>query len=322
MNIIFHEQISVRLDKFLVGQNLKQIYSRSLIDKLIENGNIKVDGKTVKKSHPLKYGEEISIDIPTPQKTELVPENIPLNIVYEDDYLAIIDKPAGMTVHPAPGNYSGTLVNALVYHFRNQLSGGGEYFRSGIVHRLDKDTSGLIIVAKTDEVHFRLSEMFQKHEIEKYYRAVTLGIPHSPHNEIRSFIERSKNDRKKMTVSGKGKMAITKFKILKDFIYFAFVEIKLETGRTHQIRVHFSHINTPILGDQTYSGLKRTLNSIPGQFHKKVKYLLAKHLTRQALHAYKLIFFHPITKKKIAMEIPLPEDMEYTLKWLKNNFDS
>jgi len=320
MKLIFNENKPMRLDKFLVAQNLKQLYSRSLIDKLIANGDIRVNGKTVKKSHLLKNGEEIAIIIPQPQKFEIIPENIPLDIVYEDDYLAIVNKPAGLTVHPAPGNYRGTLVNALVFHLGKHLSSGGDYFRPGIVHRLDKDTSGLVVVAKNDEIHYLLSQMFQNRRIEKYYLAITVGIPHSPKNEIRSYLNRSKSDRKKMAVSEKGKIAITNFEILEEFVYFALIKIRLHTGRTHQIRVHFSHINAPILGDQTYSGLKRTLNSIPGQFHKKVKFLLAKHLTRQALHAHKLVFSHPITKEKINVEIPLPEDMNYALKWLRTNF--
>ena len=189
------------------------------------------------------------------------------------------------------------------------------------MHRLDKDTSGLIIAAKDDKTHSLLSRKFQAKEIKKTYLAITVGAPKENQGTIDTFIERSKTDRKKMAVSKNGKHAVTHYRVLQDYGFFAVVEVDLETGRTHQIRVHFSSLNCPILGDETYSNLKRTLNTIPHQFHKKVKFLLAKHLKRQALHAQKLAFLHPITEEQVAVEAPIPEDMQYTLDWLKKNFE-
>ena len=225
-----------------------------------------------------------------------------------------------MTVHPAPGNYTGTLVNALVYHFADSLSSGGDENRPGIVHRLDKDTSGLLIIAKDDKTHSLLSTMFQNREIKKNYKAVVIGNPEPLQDTINAPITRSKTDRKKMTVGEDGRIAITHYDTIESYDYFAFLDINIETGRTHQIRVHFSHINHPVLGDQTYSSLKRTLNMIPANIHKKLRYLLSNHLNRQALHAYRLEFIHPILNKKIELECPLPEDMQYTIEWLERFF--
>ncbi|MCK4700864.1 MAG: RluA family pseudouridine synthase [Bacteroidales bacterium] len=185
---------------------------------------------------------------------------------------------------------------------------------------MDKDTTGLLIVAKDDKTHSLLSQQFQNRQIKKYYKAITVGIPKTAEVTIETYIERSLKDRTKMTVSNSGRIAITHYKIKKYFDFFSLVDIRLETGRTHQIRVHFSHINCPILGDNTYSTLKRTLSIVPFHYQKKIKYLLANHLKRQALHAYKLEFIHPVTGKEIKVEAPLPEDMEYTLNWLKEHF--
>ena len=177
-----------------------------------------------------------------------------------------------------------------------------------------------MIVAKNDRIHYLLSKMFQERKIEKYYQTITVGIPKNKYDSIVTFINRSRKDRKKMAVSDSGKKAVTNFKILIEFDFFSLLEVKLETGRTHQIRVHLSHLNCPVLGDGTYSNLKRTLNPIPIHLQKKVKYLLANHLKRQALHSYKLEFVHPLTAKEIKSEIELPEDMKYTLGWLEQNF--
>jgi len=320
MKIVFKERTNQRIDKYLTSLQIEELYSRSKIDKLILKNHIKVNEAPVKKSYILQLGDVIEIFIPPVKDLSLIPEDIPLEIAYEDNDLVIINKPAGLTVHTAPGNTHGTLVNALLYHFRGKLSSGNDPCRPGIVHRLDKDTSGLILVAKNDRVHSLLSTMFQQRKIDKFYQAITVGIPKESEGTIETFIERSKTNRKKMMVSNSGKTAITHYKIEKYFDFFSIVEIKLETGRTHQIRVHLSHINCPILGDNTYSNLKRTLNFIPSNFHKKVKNLLENHLMRQALHAFKLEFTHPISDEKICVEIPLPDDILYATNWLNQNF--
>ena len=253
---------------------------------------------------------------------EIEPENIPLDFIWQDKYLAIINKPAGVAVHPGAGNPKGTIVNALMFHLKGKLSTSYDPLRPGIVHRLDKDTTGLLIVVKDDRTRSLLSKMFQERKIQKFYKAITVGIPKETEGTIETFIDRSKKDRKKMGISLSGKKAITHYKIIEYYDFFSLVEIILETGRTHQIRVHFSDINCPILGDSTYSTLKRTLSIIPFHYQKKIKYLLANHLKRQALHAYKLEFIHPVTGKEIKVEAPLPEDMSYALNWLKENFSS
>jgi len=320
MEIIYQEETSQRIDKYIVSLNDKRLYSRSFIDRLIKENQIRVNSKPVKKNHHLKKGEIINIEIP--ERTDLLPEpeDITLNIVYEDESLIIINKQAGLTVHPAPGNPKGTLVNALVYHFKDDLSSGNDKFRPGIIHRLDKNTSGLMIVAKNDRVHYLLSKMFQERKIEKYYQAIVTGVPAKREDTIITFINRSRKDRKKMSVADSGKKAITYYRVIKEFDFFSHLEVKLETGRTHQIRVHMSYLNCPVLGDGTYSNLKRTINQIPVHLQKKVKYLLANHLKRQALHSYRLSFEHPITGRAIDIEIDLPEDMRYTLEWLERNF--
>ncbi len=320
MKIVYKGTEQKRLDKYLVELEIDELYSRSLIDKLIKQGDILVNDKKEKKSLLLKEGDVLSITIPEPRSLSVEGENLPLDIVYQDDYLAVVNKPAGMTVHPAPGNYTGTLVNALVYHFADSLSSGGDENRPGIVHRLDKDTSGLLIIAKDDKTHSLLSTMFQNREIKKNYKAVVIGNPEPLQDTINAPITRSKTDRKKMTVGEDGRIAITHYDTIESYDYFAFLDINIETGRTHQIRVHFSHINHPVLGDQTYSSLKRTLNMVPANIHKKLKYLLSNHLNRQALHAYRLEFIHPILNKKIELECPLPEDMQYTIEWLERFF--
>jgi len=320
MKIEYKENEKQRIDKYLVSLNLEELYSRSFIDKLLKNEAILVNGKVVKKNHKLTSSDIIEITIPPKDEVEIKPQNIPFDIIWEDDDIVIVNKPAGLVVHPGAGISDGTLVNALMYHFKEVLSTRHDPLRPGIVHRLDKETSGLLIVAKNDKVHSLLSRMFQDRIIKKTYLAVTVGIPPKTEDTINTMIGRSKRDRIKMTVTDDGRDAITHYKIIKYYDFFSVSEIILETGRTHQIRVHFSHINCPILGDNTYSTLKRTLSIVPFHYQKKVKYLLANHLKRQALHAYKLEFEHPITKEIIKVEAPIPEDIQYTLDWLDKYF--
>lgn len=320
MEIFFNRKEPFRLDKFLVEAKISELYSRTFIDKLILDKAVKVNGTSVKKSHLLKSGDKITVEIPEIQVSEIKPEKIDLDIRFEDEFIAIINKPAGITVHPAPGNETGTIVNAILYHFNEDLAYGTDPTRPGIVHRLDKDTSGLLLIAKNDRAQSLLAQMFQQREIDKHYTAIVTGIPPEEEGSIKTLINRSKSDRKKMAVSKEGKEAITHYKITRFFDVFSMIDVTLETGRTHQIRVHFSHLNCPILGDPTYSSLKRTLNMIPYNYRKKVKYLLANHLKRQALHASRLKFIHPITQKLISVEAELPEDMQYCLNWLEKYF--
>jgi 23S rRNA pseudouridine1911/1915/1917 synthase len=320
MKIIFKEEVSKRLDKYLVGLKIEELYSRSYIEKLINEKLVSVNSENVKKSYLLSFGDVIEIQMPEQKDTTLEPQDIPLEIAYEDDYLVIVNKPANMTVHPALGNPDGTLVNALLYKFKENLSSGNDNFRPGIVHRLDKDTTGLILVAKDDRTHSLLSEMFAKREIKKYYKALVLGNPSEETGTIETLMERSKLDRKKMAVSDTGKKAVTHYKVDKLYHGFTLLDIQLETGRTHQIRVHFSHFNNPVFGDQTYSTPKRALNLVHYNYHKKVKHILANHMLRQALHAYKLEFIHPVTKEEISVEIGLPKDMAYVVKRLDADF--
>ena len=320
MRIIYQEEKSGRIDKYLIGLKKDKLYSRSFIEHLIKDGNITVNQEKVKKSYLLHSCDEINITIPQKPALEINPQDIPLDIVWQDEYLAVVNKQAGIAVHPGAGNHDGTIVNALMYHLKGQLSSAHDPLRPGIVHRLDKDTTGLLLVAKDDKTHSLLSQQFQNRQIQKYYKAITVGIPKTAEGTIETHIERSLKDRTKMTVADSGRIAITHYKIEKYFDFFSLVDIQLETGRTHQIRVHFSHINCPILGDNTYSTLKRTLSIVPFHYQKKVKYLLANHLKRQALHACQLKFKHPITGKEIKVEAPLPDDMEYTLRWLEKYF--
>ncbi len=320
MKIEFNETEKFRVDKFLAMQESEDLISRSFINKLISDGNVTVNSKPVKKSYILSAGEIIEIELPEKIARKIEGQDLNLEVVYEDQYLAVINKPAGMTVHPAPGNFDNTLVNGIVHLFGNNVSSGSESNRPGIVHRLDKGTTGLVIVAKDDLTHVKLSKMFQNREIDKFYKAICSGRPQEDSGTIETLIERSKTDRKKMAVSDTGKLAITHYEVEEFFDFFSLMKVKLETGRTHQIRVHFSNMNLPILGDETYSNLKRALNMIPYHMQKKAKQLLNKRLTRQALHAYCLEFIHPRTNAAIKVEIPLPEDMQYTLDWLRKNF--
>lgn len=277
-----------RLDKYISKQKVE--ISRVMIQKLIEENQILVNNKPQKASYKVQTGDEITINIPEVKETNLKSQEIPLDIIYEDNDILVVNKSKGMVVHPAVGNPDGTLVNAVMAHCKGNLSGIGGELRPGIVHRLDKDTSGLIIVAKNDKAHINLSEQIQNREVKKVYLALVRGI--IPENEatINMPIARSTKDRKKMAVDKKGKVAITHFKVLKRFEKYTYLEVAIETGRTHQIRVHMAEIGHPVVGDYTYSNGKNEFN-IQGQM----------------LHAKSLDFKHPITGKPIHLEAPLPE---------------
>ncbi len=320
MKIEYLEEQKQRIDKYIVSLEIEKLYSRSYVGKLLGEEAILVNGKPVKKNYKLSHSDVITIKIPPKKELEIKPQDIPIDIIWEDDDIAIVNKPVGLIVHPGAGVQDGTLVNALMFHFNKKLSAQHDPLRPGIVHRLDKDTSGLLIVAKNDKVHSLLSRMFQDRTIKKTYIAITVGVPSRSEDTIGTLIGRSKKDRTKMTVTTDGREAVTHYKIIKYFDFFSLVEVELETGRTHQIRVHFSHINCPILGDNTYSTLKRTLSIVPFHYQKKVKYLLVNHLKRQALHAYRLEFEHPVTNEVVKAEAPIPEDIQYTINWLEKYF--
>lgn len=289
-----------RIDKFLPSK-LSDI-SRSYIHKLIEDGNITVNQNSVNKKYKLSENDTINVKIPEPQELEIIPENIPLDIVYEDNDLLIVNKPKGMVVHPAPGNYSGTLVNALLYHCKNSLSGINGIIRPGIVHRIDKDTSGLLIVAKNDTSHKELAEQIKNHSFTREYEAIVYGNLKEDTGTINANIARHKTDRKKMAVVPfLGRNAVTHYTVLKRYGNFTHIKLKLETGRTHQIRVHMSYIGHPVVGDEVYANPKNN----PFKF-----------LKGQCLHARTIGFIHPTTKKYLEFTSPLPEYFQKILNKL------
>ncbi len=307
----------VRLDKFLALRDDLDL-SRAFIQQMISDKRVTVDGRAVTKNHKLRGGERIVLHIPPPELPDLSPENIPLDIVYEDEYLAVVNKPAGLVVHPAPGNPDHTLVNALLYRF-GQLApdDSAEGVRPGIIHRLDKNTSGLLIVAKDDKVARMLRQQLADRKITKIYTAVVCGHMPEPSGTVDLPVGRSIRDRKKMTVTHvHSREAITHYRVLEKYRLNELLEVRLETGRTHQIRVHMAHINRPILGDPDYGGRQRWLRGIMPHYRKRAAELLAL-IDRQALHARSLIFRHPVTEKEISVTSEVPEDMRDLIENLR-----
>ncbi|MFH1547758.1 MAG: RluA family pseudouridine synthase [Candidatus Omnitrophota bacterium] len=304
------EEENQRLDKFLL---LKLAFSRSKIQKLIYNGNVKINKKIVSiPHHKVKANETIEIKISALPPTNLEAEDIPLNIIYEDKELIVINKPAGLIVHPAGEKKSGTLVNALLNHCGKEISTIGGNERGGLVHRLDKNTSGVMVIAKTEKTHNEIARQFKQREIQKTYIALAWGIFKNNDGEVNTPIGRSIGDRRKMSVfSAKPRESTTFFNVQERFKDFALLQVKPKTGRTHQIRIHLSFIEHPIVGDEVYGGKKRISSSSLSEVKDKIK--------RQFLHAHKLKFYHPILKKSVEFEAPIPEDMEYVIKWAKKN---
>ena len=298
-----------RLDVFLSQR--KNNLSRSQIKRLIEQGQVKVGGKKTKAGLRLKTGDEVCLTFPEPREPEIRAEPLPLTILYEDSHLLMIDKPAGMVVHPGAGNYSGTLVNALLHHCRD-LGGIGGVLRPGIVHRLDKDTSGVLVVAKNDAAHRSLSDQFKKHAPARKYLGIVFGqLPEE--GQVNSQIGRHPTHRQKMsTRPRKGREARTHWKVLERFPGFCLAEFRLETGRTHQIRVHLSSIGHPLLGDPTYGGRKGLAAIEPPALRQGLQ-----RLPRQALHAATLGFIHPAGGEYLEFSSPLPPDMEEVLTLLR-----
>ena len=296
-----------RLDQFLADE-LSELTS-SQIKKLISSSCILLNGESVKSSHHVHAGEHIEVNIPDVKSCEITPENIPLNIVYEDEDIVVINKAANMVVHPAQGNYTGTLVNALMHHCKDLSGVGGEH-KPGIVHRLDKGTSGLMIAAKNDVAHLGLSKQFEKRTIKKYYYALIYGTLQNKQGEYNTSLGRSKNERKRMSsYTNQPREALTKWRIIERFgPYLTLVEIRLLTGRTHQIRVHFSEDNHALVGDDTYGSSKQPRRVPEGKVRKAVS-----SFTRVALHSHRLIFEHPRSGELLEFTADLPEDIETLL---------
>jgi len=312
--IVAESAINQRLDKYLTTQF--EEYTRSHLQQLISNGNITVNSTTVKSGYRLRLNDNITIDVPDPEPSHIIPENIPINILYEDDDLLVINKSAGLIVHPGAGHKNGTLVNALLYHCKS-LSGINGVLRPGIVHRLDRYTSGLMVVAKNDQSHIFLSRQFDTREITREYFAIVWGVVAPDSGKISTNLDRSYRDRKKMSVSGdRGRKAITNYEVIENLSVFSFLRLFLETGRTHQIRVHLNHINHPVFGDPEYNGRSSQIGRIPANRQKYVSHILKK-IERQALHAKKLSFIHPATKKKMMFDSELPDDIEEIIRAIK-----
>lgn len=294
------DDVNKRIDVFL-NDELDDI-SRSALQKLIEKGNITVNGKNISKNYKLRADDMIQVDIPEPEELNIVPEKIPLDILFEDDDLIVLNKPQNMVVHPAPGHYSGTLVNGLMYHCGDNLSGINGVMRPGIVHRIDKDTSGVLVIAKSDLAHRGLSEQLAEHSMKRIYNAIVYNNIKDDFGTVETNIGRSQNDRKKMAVLPRGgRHAVTHYRVLDRMGKFNLVELQLETGRTHQIRVHMAHIGHPLLGDPVYGPKKQIYN-----------------LEGQVLHAKVLGFVHPRTGEYMEFDTDLPEYFKKLIYRLKN----
>lgn len=284
---ITEQNINQRLDMYIASLDLD--LSRSMAQKMIENNQVLVNEKPVKTSYKTKLDDNIKIEIAEPKMAEIKAQEIPLDIIYEDNDIVVVNKPKGMVVHPGNGNPDGTLVNAVLNHCKGTLSGIGGEIRPGIVHRLDKDTSGLIIIAKNDKAHINLSKQIQDRKVKKIYTALVRSVIPEENATIDMPIGRSKTDRKKMAVRKDGKEAITHIKVLKRYRNYTLVKVKIDTGRTHQIRVHMAEIGYPVVGDEVYSNGKNEFN-VHGQM----------------LHSTSLDFTHPVTGEEMHFEAPLP----------------
>ncbi len=295
---ITENQAGERIDRFLADS---QDLTRSFLQKILKEGEVIVNGKSVKANYKLRKGDRIEFEIPEAVEPDIVAEDIPLSILYEDADVLVVDKPKGMVVHPAAGHYSRTLVNAVMYHCKGELSGINGVLRPGIVHRIDRDTTGSIIICKNDMAHNEIARQLKEHSINRRYRAIVTGVLKDEEGTIEGAIGRDKKDRKKMAITADGKPAITHYRVLQRFKHYTYVECVLETGRTHQIRVHMASIGHPLLGDEVY-----------GRRSDKYK------CEGQCLHAMTLGFHHPRTGEYIEVNAPLPPYFEHLLAVLES----
>jgi 23S rRNA pseudouridine1911/1915/1917 synthase len=312
-------QSLLRIDKYLF--NRMENVSRTRIQNAANAGNIIVNNNPVKPNYKVKPNDIVQIVLPNPpREIELIPENIPVNIIYEDDDVIVVNKEAGMVVHPAYGNYTGTLVNALIYHFNGLPVNPETEVRPGLVHRIDKNTSGILVVAKNELALNRLSKQFYDRTTDRKYIALVWGVPNPPEGTITGHVGRNIRDRKIMQVfpdGNQGKSAVTHYRVIEDLGYISMVECKLETGRTHQIRIHFSHMRHPLFNDAEYGGDKILKGTSFTKYQLFVKNCF-KILSRQALHAKSLAFDHPVTGKRLFFDSDLPDDMKQVIeKWRK-----
>jgi len=308
--MVLDNERALRLDVFVSGKYPS--LSRSQVKKMIEDGEIRLNGSIVSKAGlKLKTGDIVEFVIRPAQPWQIIAEDIPLRILYEDRHILVIDKPAGMVIHPAPGNREGTLVNAILHHC-DDLSGIGGVIRPGIVHRLDKDTSGVLLVAKNDETHRHLSGQFKEHQVKKTYKALVFGIPAKDEGTIALSVGRHPQDRKKMsTRSGRGKEAVTHWRVAGRYGEVALLDVDIETGRTHQIRVHLSSVGHPVVGDRVYGGTGRLKSVRDTALRAKLS-----AMPRQALHAWRIVFVHPRENQEMEFTAPIPEDMRDLMDYL------
>lgn len=295
---ITENQAGERIDRFLADS---QDLTRSFLQKILKEGEVIVNGKSVKANYKLRKGDRIEFEIPEAVEPDIIAEDIPLSILYEDADVLVVDKPKGMVVHPAAGHYSRTLVNAVMYHCKGELSGINGVLRPGIVHRIDRDTTGSIIICKNDMAHNEIARQLKEHSINRRYRAIVTGVLKDEEGTIEGAIGRDKKDRKKMAITADGKPAVTHYRVLQRFKHYTYVECVLETGRTHQIRVHMASIGHPLLGDEVY-----------GRRSDKYK------CEGQCLHAMTLGFHHPRTGEYIEVNAPLPPYFEHLLAVLES----
>ncbi len=308
--VVPSQETGVRLDIFLSRKDLG--LSRSQIKKSVVDGHVLVNHAQTRVGYRLKCGDVVQISNPKPTVYSVLPQDIPLSIIYEDAHILVVDKPAGMVVHPAAGNYQGTLVNAILHHCKD-LSGIGGVLRPGIVHRLDKDTSGLLVVAKSDEAHRGLSGQFKRHEVRKMYKALVYGNPKADEGVIDAPIGRHPVDRKKMsTGSRRSKEALTRWQVEERYTAAALLHVSIVTGRTHQIRVHLAAAGYPVVGDNVYGNPKRANAIADTSLRAKLK-----AMKRQALHAGEIGFVHPVTHQNVVFSSPLPDDIKELCDFLR-----
>ena len=301
-----------RLDVYVTGNS---DLSRARVQALVEEGRVRVDGHVAKKSDRLKAGQEIEVRVPPPEALDALPEDMPLDIPFEDSSILVVNKPAGMVTHPAPGHPTGTLINALLAH-TDDLSGIGGKLRPGIVHRLDRYTSGLMVVAKTDRAHHALSEALQRREIKRLYIAASWGHLSESPLEVIAPIGRDPAERKRMAVVENGRYAVTRLRVVERWLGAELLRVALGTGRTHQIRVHLAHIGHPVVGDTLYgAGWERGIGGKAQQWAKT----LSQKVERQFLHSWRLSFAHPVSGEVMRFERPLPDDLQTWAEWARND---